>query len=114
MNKKAIELPMATIVTIVIVLFVLVGVGIMFFQQFGASKTQGFDQGQCVSLCQTAKAVHAANLPLGLCKSNQAAKNYCSSCTGSCLLSENGPTLTCGPLLDNEGIKVRNGLTCLT
>ncbi|MDD5239891.1 MAG: hypothetical protein PHH61_05550 [Candidatus Nanoarchaeia archaeon] len=96
MNRKGLELPMNTIVIMVMVLFVLIGLGIFFFQQFGASKTQGFDQSQCVSICQTAKSVHASQLPTGLHASDAAAKNYCNSCPdGVCALDDTGTQLGC-------------------
>ena len=97
MNTKAMELPLSTIVTIIIVLFVLVGVGIFFFQQFGASKTEGFDQSQCVSMCQTAKSIHASKLDAGgLCRVDAAATNYCSKCPSqTCQLDEGGNKIAC-------------------
>jgi len=113
MNKKGLELPMNTIVTIVIVLFVLIGVGIFFFQQFSASKTEGFDQSQCVSMCQTAKAAHAQSSATSACLSigDQTAKNYCKSCAlGTCTLDDKGNQLACTdvdhPSITNPTLKL--------
>jgi len=90
------ELPMATIVTIVIVLFVLAAVGISFFNQFNTGN-KGFDQSQCVQLCETAKAAHAQKAVAkdsGLCEKDGAAENYCSrKCTAACQLSSINPTM---------------------
>lgn len=63
MNKKAMELPLSTIVTVVIVLLVLVTVGTMFFQQFSTSG-KGFSSAQCVQLCQSLRAEFSSNKDL--------------------------------------------------
>ena len=55
MFKKAQGLPMSTIIIIILVLFVLAGVGIFFFTQFGAGG-EGASQAQCIQMCQTIKS----------------------------------------------------------
>ena len=60
MNKKGIELPMSTIVIIIMVILVLAAVGITFFNQF-SSGNKGFDSAQCTQMCTTIRANMAVN-----------------------------------------------------
>jgi len=60
LNKRGQEMPMQTIVMIIIVLLVLAAVGVFFFQQF-ATGQKGTGSAQCVQLCQSIQATLASN-----------------------------------------------------
>jgi len=73
-NRRGQELPMQTIVMIIIVLLVLAGVGVFFFQQF-ATGQKGTGSAQCIQLCQSLKAQMSSN--------SSVAWNDMSSASGS-------------------------------
>lgn len=95
MNSKAQGLPMNTIILIILVLFVLAGVGIFFFSQFQEGD-KGFDQSQCVQLCQSIRASMASDETTTWTdiKNGPVAQSFC---TGYCF-----NTIECKVRLNSE------------
>jgi hypothetical protein len=82
-GKKAQGMPMETIVMIIVVLLVLAGVGIFFFQQFGTGTT-GTNSAQCIQLCQGVNAYYASNTSMAdtEVQASDSWKKFDSNCNG--------------------------------
>ena len=102
LNKLGQEMPMQTIVMIIIVLLVLAGVGVFFFTQFSTGKS-GASSAQCIQLCQSIRTQMMQNSSITwdivtptAATTTGAAKEFCTSaaCDGfSCSVrtSSGGP-----------------------
>jgi hypothetical protein len=82
MFKKAQGLPLNTIIIIVLTLFVLAGVGIYFFGQFGTG-TESTNSAQCIQLCESLKAQMSSDETLTWddLKNSETRINFCN---GNC------------------------------
>jgi hypothetical protein len=112
-GKRAQEMPMQTIVMIIIVLLVLAGVGIFFFTQF-TSGQQGTSSSQCIQLCQSMRSQMSQNdtitwttLTPTAAATTGAAKEFCikKDCNGfACTVRKDpGNSIDQGQIYGNDG-----------
>lgn len=87
MNKRGQGLPMNTIIIIILVLFVLAGVGIYFFSQFSTGQA-GTNSAQCIQLCESMKAQMSSDdsITWASLSDSQTRTNFCA---GNCYDSVN-------------------------